>query len=74
MAKETAIKLSEDFKMWLDSVGRKGETYEDIIKLVIFKLPPEKFEELLKKHAYSYHNLAKSVGLTIRDDQNKNER
>ena len=50
MAKETAIKLSEDFKIWLDSVGRKGETYEDVIKAIIFKLPPEKFEEMLKKH------------------------
>ena len=68
MAKETAIKLSEDFKKWLDSVGRKGETYEDVIKSIIFKLPPEKFEELLKKHAYSYRSLAKKLGLKIRED------
>ena len=68
MAKETAIKLSEDFKSWLDSVGRKGETYEDVIKSIIFKLPPEKFEDLLKKHAYSYHSLANSLGLRIRKD------
>jgi len=68
MAKETAIKLSEDFKKWLDSVGKKGETYEDVIKSIIFKLPPEKFEELLKKQAYSYHGLAKSLGLSIRAD------
>ncbi len=66
MKKETAIKLSEDFKMWLGSVGKKGETYEDVIKAAIFKLPPEKFEELLKKHTYSYHSLAKSLGLKIR--------
>lgn len=69
MAKETAIKLSEDFKRWLDSVGRKGETYEDVIKAIIFELPPEKFEELLKKHMYSYHSLAKSLGLRIREDR-----
>jgi len=68
MAKETAIKLSEDFKRWLDSVGRKGETYEDVIKSIIFKLPPEKFEELLKQNAYSYSNLAKRLGLRIRED------
>jgi len=68
MAKETAIKLSEDFKRWLDSVGKKGETYEDVIKAIIFKLPSEKFETLLKKHAYSYHNLAKSLGLNLRED------
>jgi len=52
----------------LDSVGRKGETYEDVIKAIIFKLPPEKFEELLKKHAYSYHSLAKKLGLRLRED------
>lgn len=68
MVKETAIKLSEDFKRWLDTVGRKGETYEDVIKAIIFKLPPEKFEELLKKHMYSYNSLAKSFGLKIRED------
>lgn len=68
MTKETAIKLSEDFKRWLDSVGRKGETYEDVIKSIIFKLHPEKFEELLKKHSYSYHSLAKNLGLKIRED------
>lgn len=68
MVKETAIKLSEDFKIWLDSVGRKGETYEDVIKSIIFKLPPEKFEELLKQNAYSYSNLAKRLGLRIRED------
>jgi len=68
MAKETAIKLSEDFKRWLDSVGRKGETYEDVIKAIIFKLPPEKFEELLKKQAYSYTSLAKKLGLRRRED------
>ena len=68
MVKETAIKLSEDFKMWLDSVGKKGETYEDIIKLIIFKLSPEKFEELLKQNAYSYTNLAAKLGLKIRNN------
>ncbi len=68
MAKETAIKLSESFKKWLESVGRKGETYEDVIKSIIFKLPPEKFEELLKQNAYSYHRLAKNLGLTIREE------
>ena len=68
MAKETAIKLSEDFKEWLNSVGKKGESYEDVIKSIIFKLPPEKFEELLKKNAYSYHSLAKRLGLRIRED------
>tara|TARA_Y100000310_G_C20454104_1_gene702196 strand:- start:167 stop:373 length:207 start_codon:yes stop_codon:yes gene_type:complete len=68
MAKETAIKLSEDFKKWLDSMGRKGETYEDVIKSIIFKLPPEKFEDLLKKNAYSYQNLVKGLGLKIRKD------
>ena len=68
MVKETTIKLSADFKRWLDSVGRKGNTYEDIIKSIIFKLPPEKFEELLKKHAYSYRSLAKNLGLKIRED------
>jgi mRNA-degrading endonuclease YafQ of YafQ-DinJ toxin-antitoxin module len=67
MAKETAIKLSKDFKRWLDSVGRKGETYEDVIKAIIFNLPPEKFEEQLKKHAYSYHSLAKNLGLKIKE-------
>lgn len=35
MVKETAIKLSRDFKSLLDSVGRKGETYEDVIKRLI---------------------------------------
>jgi hypothetical protein len=68
MVKETAIKLSEDFKKWLDSVGKKGETYEDIIKYIIFKLPPEEFEELLKKQGYSYNSLAKKLGLRIRED------
>ncbi len=68
MVKETTIKLSADFKRWLNSVGRKGDTYEDIIKAIIFKLPPEKFEELLKKHAYSYRSLAKKYGLKIRED------
>ncbi len=68
MAKETAIKISKEFKIWLDSVGKKGETYEDVIKSIIFKLPPEKFEELLKQNAYSFHKLAKSLGLKIRED------
>jgi len=65
MAKETAIKLSDDFKIWLNSVSRKGETYEDVIKALIFKLPPTKFEEMLKEHAFSYHSLAKKLGLKI---------
>ncbi len=68
MVKETAIKLSEDFKRWLDLMGKKGETYEDVIKSIIFKLPPEKFEELLKQNAYSYYSLAKRLGLKIRED------
>jgi len=68
MVKETTIKLSADFKRWLDSVGQKGDTYEDIIKSIIFKLPPEEFEELLKKHAYSYRSLAKKFGLKIREN------
>ncbi len=68
MVKEAAIKLSEDFKRWLDSVGKKGETYEDVIKSIIFKIPPEKFEELLRQNAYSYTNLAKTLGLKIRED------
>lgn len=29
--KETTIKLSKEFKRLLDSQGKKGETYEDII-------------------------------------------
>jgi len=66
MTKETAIKLSADFKRWLDSVGIKGETYEDVIIKLIFKLPPEELEKRLKKHAYSYHSLAKNLGLKIR--------
>ena len=69
MAKETTIKLTEDFKKWLNSVGKKGETYEDVIKSIIFKLSPEKFEELLKKHAYSYNSLAKNLGLRIRKNE-----
>jgi len=67
MVKETAIKLSEDFKRWLDSIGRKRETYEDVIRSIIFKLPPEKIEELLKQNAYSYHSLAKRLRLKIRE-------
>ena len=39
MVKETTIKLSADFKRWLDSVGRKGDTYEDIIKSIILYVP-----------------------------------
>ncbi|MEK6913291.1 MAG: hypothetical protein AABW47_01315 [Nanoarchaeota archaeon] len=68
MAKETAIKLSEDFKKWLGSMGKKGETYEDIIKSIIFKLSPEKVEELLKQNTYSYSSLAKRLGLKIKED------
>jgi hypothetical protein len=66
MQKETAIKLSEDFKRWLNSVGKKGETYEDVIKELIFKMPPEKLEELLKQNAYSYNSLVKKIGLKLR--------
>jgi len=64
MVKETTIKLSIDFKRWLESWGGKGQTYEDVIKSIIFELPPEKIEELLKKHAYSYESLAKGLGLS----------
>jgi len=32
-----AIKLTPEFKEWLDKQGCKGETYEQIIKRLCFK-------------------------------------
>jgi len=34
---ETTIKLDKNFKEWLKNHGKKGETYQDIIKRLIKK-------------------------------------
>jgi hypothetical protein len=31
----TSIQVSKDFKNWLESKGKKGESYEDIIKRLL---------------------------------------
>lgn len=42
MAKQTSISVSKEFHEWLKSKGRKGESYEDIIKRM---LKPEFLQE-----------------------------
>jgi len=42
MKKETTIKISKSFKDILAGIGKKGETYEDIIKV--------RFEDLIEKN------------------------
>lgn len=32
---DTTIKLDKKFKKWLENKGKKGETYQDIIKRLI---------------------------------------
>lgn len=39
-----AIKLTPEFKKWLDQQGHKGETYEDIIKRLCFKFKKKECE------------------------------
>lgn len=34
---DTTIKLNREFKEWLKKKGKKGETYQDIIKRLIKK-------------------------------------
>jgi len=35
MVMDTLIKLDSEFKKWLASKGKKGETYQDVIKRLI---------------------------------------
>ncbi len=35
MAKTTTIQISKEFKDYLDSVGKKNETYEEVLKRLI---------------------------------------
>jgi len=35
MADRTSIQISKKFKDWLESKGKKGESYEDIIKRLL---------------------------------------
>jgi hypothetical protein len=62
----TTIKLKKDFKRFLDTMGDKGQSYQDILIEAIFKLPAEEIEERLKKCAYDYHELAKRLGVKLK--------
>ena len=42
----TTIPISKEFHDWLKSKGRKGESYEDVIK----RLLKQEFQEELKGH------------------------
>jgi len=62
----TTIKLKKDFKNFLDTLGDKGQTYQDILIEAIFRLPTDKFEKMLKESAYDYHRLAKRLGVKLK--------
>lgn len=64
---ETTIKLKKDFVRWLKTMGKKGESYQDVILKIIFKTSPKRIEELLKQNAYDYRTLAKRTGFKLKD-------
>ena len=67
MDKDTTIKLKKDFVKWLKTMGKKGESYQDIILKAIFEVKSERIEELLRQNAYDYHALAKKLGFKIKE-------
>lgn len=69
MDKITTIQLKEDFVRWLKTMGKKGESYQDVILKILFRQSPERIEELLRRNAYDYHALARRLGIRLKEDK-----
>ena len=45
VTKYTTIKVTKDFRDWLESKGKKGETFQELIKRLIIKRSKKQYDK-----------------------------